>query len=283
MNRTQENAGKVYLLGAGPGDPGLLTVKAADVIEQADVVLYDSLVSGEIRDRIPVSATAIDVGKRPVNGKRTTQDEINELLVEHARSGADVARLKGGDPTVYGRGGEEAQHLADAEIPFEIVPGVTSVTAAPGVVGIPLTHRDHASALTVITGHEAVKEESALDWGALADMVTSGGTLVVLMGVRTLPQTIDRLSKADVAEDTPVAMIERATWSDERTVSGTLQSIVGIAEEDGISSPAVTVIGDVVDVRDDVRASLAREDVLHGESTSIATYEEEVPIPVSQQ
>lgn len=261
MTDRTTNAGKVYLVGAGPGDPDLLTVKARRLIETADVICYDALIGDGILDLFPSTATTIDVGKRPrADGTRTTQAEINELLVERARSGDVVARLKGGDPTVYGRGGEEAEHLASAGIPVEIVPGVTSVVAAPGVVGIPLTHREHASSVTVITGHETpTKNDSALDKSALAANVRAGGTLVVLMGVSTLPETVDWLAREGVGADTPAAMIERATWEDEQVVTGTLATIVDRAERAEISPPAITVIGDVVRVREQIKAVLERD------------------------
>lgn len=279
----ERTTGKVYLLGAGPGDPDLLTVKARHVIERADVVLYDALVNEAILDVAPISAETIDVGKRPTGGTRTTQAEINDLMVYHARRGATVARVKGGDPTVYGRGGEEAQHLASESIPFELVPGVSSVTAAPGVVGIPLTHRERSSSVTIITGHEAVKEESALDWNALAQMLGSGGTLVVLMGVRTLPRTVERLRDAGIEADTPVAMIERATWQDERTVAGTVATIHDIAQAHGIESPAVTIFGDVVPVREEIRAYLSRGAQTAPETRSMSSFEEDASVPVSQR
>ncbi len=253
--------GKVYLVGAGPGSPDLLTVKARRVIDAADTILYDSLISDGVRETFPPTATAIDVGKRP-GGERTPQSEINDLLVDHARAGKTVARLKGGDPTVYGRGGEEAQHVAAADVPFEIVPGVTSLVAAPGVVGVPLTHREHASSVTVITGHEATKDDSALDWDAIADTVETGGTLVILMGVRTLARNVDRLFDAGVSSDTPVAMIERATWPGETVVTGTLDSIGDEAQAADIAPPALTVVGDVVEVRDEVAHALDRGEVL---------------------
>lgn len=250
--------GKVCLVGAGPGDPALLTVKARQLIDRADVLLHDSLTSDAIVESAPSSTEVIDVGKKPVGGERTEQLEINRLMTDHARAGALVVRLKGGDPTVFGRGGEEAEHLADAEIPFEIVPGVSSVLST-SLAGIPLTHREHASALAVVTGHESPeKDESALDWDALATVVSTGGTLVVLMGVRRLPEYTAALRDRGVDPETPVAMIENASWEDERTVTGTLASIVDARDEAGITPPALTVIGEVVSIREDVTAWLRR-------------------------
>jgi len=251
--------GKVYLVGAGPGDPDLLTVKARRLIDRAGVLLYDSLTPAAIVESVPLGTETIDVGKKPgPDGERTTQAEINRLMVDRACAGDTVVRLKGGDPTVFGRGGEEAQHLADREIPFEIVPGVSSVLAT-GVTGIPLTHREEASSLTVVTGHEDPgKAESALDWAALADTVSAGGTLVVLMGVRRLPDYTAALRERGVDPETPVAMIQKATWDAERTVTGTMETIVDARDEAGIEPPAITVIGDVVSVREEVASWLQR-------------------------
>lgn len=244
--------GTVSLVGAGPGDPDLLTVKARRLLDEADVVLYDSLVSEEIRDLPPNSVERIDVGKRS-GGERTTQAEINGLLIRRATAGDDVVRLKSGDPCVFGRGGEEAEELAAAGVPFEVVPGVTSAIAGPGLAGVPATHRDHASSLTVVTGHEdPTKADSALDWDALARSVTAGGTLVILMGVGRLPDNVAALRAGGVDAETPVAMVERASREDEFTVTGTLDTITERAREVGIDPPAVTVVGDVVSVRDRV-------------------------------
>jgi uroporphyrin-III C-methyltransferase len=259
MTTDVADRGKVYLVGAGPGDPDLLTVKARRLIDRADVLLYDSLTPEAIVESAPVATERVDVGKKPgPDGKRTTQAEINRLMVDRACAGDTVVRLKGGDPGVFGRGGEEAQHLADREIPFEFVPGVSSVLAT-GVTGIPLTHREHASSLTVVTGHEdPEKEESALDWAALADTVDAGGTLVVLMGVGRLPDYATALRERGVDPDTPAAMIQKATLEAEATVTATVASIVEAREEAGIEPPAITVIGDVVSVRGEVEAWLQR-------------------------
>ena len=251
-----EERGKVYIVGAGPGDPELMTLKARRVIDSADVVMHDSLVGSGILETLPDDAEVLGVGKNP-NGERTTQDEINEMMVEEAQEGNDIARLKCGDPNVFGRGGEETQHLAEEGIEFEVVPGVTSAIGVPGVEGIPTTHREHASSLTVVTGHEdPTKEESALDWGALAANVEAGGTLAVLMGVGRLPDNVAALCENGVSEDTPVAMVERGTLDDSRTVVSTLDGIVEEARAAEIEPPAVTVVGDVVSVREDVSGYL---------------------------
>ncbi|MEF8938146.1 MAG: uroporphyrinogen-III C-methyltransferase, partial [Halovenus sp.] len=247
------------LVGAGPGDPDLLTVRARRLIDSADIVMHDSLVHDEVISSCPADATLVDVGKRPgPNGERTTQEEIHDLLVENASDGQRVVRLKCGDPTVFARGGEEAEHLAAAGVDFEIVPGVTSAIAAPAVAGIPVTHRDHASMLTVVTGHEdPTKEESAIDWDALAAIADAGGTLAILMGVGRLPDNTAALEASGLDPDTPVAMVERATYHDEQVVTGTLETIVDRAECVDISPPAVTLVGEVVEVRDAVDSCLA--------------------------
>lgn len=245
--------GKVYIVGAGPGDPELMTLKARRVIDSADVVMHDSLVGSGILETLPEDAEVVNVGKDP-NGERTTQEEINAMMVEEVEDGRDVARLKCGDPNVFGRGGEETEFLAANGVEFEVVPGVTSAIGVPGVEGIPTTHRDHASSLTVVTGHEdPTKEESALDWGALAANVEAGGTLAILMGVGRLPDNVEALLRNGLSEDTPVAMVERGTLEESRTVVSTLDCIVEEARTAEIEPPAVTVVGDVVSVREDVR------------------------------
>jgi len=250
---TEEAAsGKVYLVGSGPGDPEHLTVKARRLLREADVVLHDKLPGPAIIDLVPPE-NRVDVGKR-AHGDRTPQSAINLAMVEHARKGKTVVRLKGGDPTVFARGGEEMTYLADHDIPFEVVPGITSAIAGPGVAGIPATHRDHASSMTVVTGHEdPTKEESAVDWEALA---AAGGTIVVLMGVTRLPEYTKALVEAGMDPGTPVAMVERATWADQQVATGTLETIVAARDEVGIEPPALTIIGDVAGIRNDVIGSL---------------------------
>jgi len=247
--------GKVYIVGAGPGDPELMTVKARRVINNADVVLHDSLVGDEVVESIPATVDSVNVGKNPY-GHRTPQEEINRLMEEHTGKGRDVVRLKAGDPCVFGRGGEESEYLADAGIEFDIIPGVTSAVSACAT-GIPTTHREHASSFTVVTGHEdPTKKESALNWGALASNVVAGGTLVILMGVRRLPENVNELVENGVDPSKPAAMVEKATHEDERVVTSTLDGIVEEARDTDIEPPALTVIGDVVNVRDDVVAWL---------------------------
>jgi uroporphyrin-III C-methyltransferase len=240
--------GTVYLVGSGPGDPDLLTLKAQRLLESADRVLHDRLPGPEILAAIPPERRE-DVGTRP-DGDRTPQATINERLAELAHKGNDVVRLKGGSPTVFGRGGEEMAYLADHGVPFEVVPGVSSAVAAPELAGVPVTHRDHASSVTFVTGHEDPgKAESAVDWAALA---ATGGTLVVLMGVSKLPEYTRRLREAGMAPETPVCMVERATWPAQQVASGTLATIVDARDEIGIEPPAVTVIGDVAGTRETV-------------------------------
>lgn len=244
--------GKVYLVGAGPGDSELLTVKAKRLIENSDVIFHDSLVGDGFLDWIPESTEVHNVGKKP-GGERTHQDKINRMMVTQATKGKQVVRLKGGDPNVFGRGGEEAEYLASKGVEFDIVPGVSSAVAAPGVAGIPVTHREHSSSFTVVTGHEdPTKDKSALDWDSLASNVETGGTLVILMGVQRLPDNVDALLENGVDDDTPMAMVQKATWNDELTVTGTLSNITEKARNAGVDSPAVTVVGDVVDVHKNV-------------------------------
>ncbi len=240
--------GIIYLVGAGPGDPELLTVKAQRLLEEADVILHDKLSGPDILAQIDEDRLE-DVGTRG-HGDTTPQSYVNERMVELAREGKEVVRLKGGDPTVFGRGGEEMAYLADAGVPFEVVPGITSAIAGPQVAGIPVTHRDHASTFSVVTGHEDPnKPESAVDWEALAE---TGGTIVVLMGVGRLPEYTASLMEAGMDPDTPVALVERATWPDQQVATGTVETIPEVAEEVGIEPPAVTVIGEVAGTRAEV-------------------------------
>jgi uroporphyrin-III C-methyltransferase len=251
--RTDDEAeGVVYLVGSGPGDPDLLTVKARRLMEEADVVLHDKLPGPEIIALVPEERRE-DVGKR-AGGEWTPQEYTNRRMVELAREGKRVVRLKGGDPFVFGRGGEEMEHLAENGVAFDVVPGLSSAVAGPGVAGIPLTHRDHVSSVSLVTGHEdPTKDESAVDWAALAE---TGGTLVVLMGVGKLPAYVTALREAGMGPNTPVAMIERATWPDQRVVTGTLDTIVDVRDREGVEPPAITVIGEVASTRDRVRAFL---------------------------
>jgi uroporphyrinogen III methyltransferase/synthase len=235
-------SGVVYLVGAGPGDPGLMTRRAVELIASADAILYDRLIPDGALDGARPDAELRYVGKQP-GGHTMSQDEINTLLVELAQSGRSVVRLKGGDPFVFGRGGEEARALAEADVAFEVVPGVTAGVAAPAYAGIPVTDRDDASAVAFVTGHEdPEKEESAIDWTALAAFP---GTLVFYMGVRNLPAIARLLVEAGRSPDEPVAVIERGTVPEQRTVSGTLADIAARVEEGALRPPAITVVGPV--------------------------------------
>jgi uroporphyrinogen III methyltransferase/synthase len=247
------NLGIVYLIGAGPGDPGLITVRGRQRLAEADVVLYDRLIGDELLDAAHPDAELIYVGKS-AQGHRLSQDEINALLVEKARAGLKVARLKGGDPFVFGRGGEEGEVLVEAGVPFEVVPGITSPIAVPAYAGIPVTHRDIASNFAVVTGHrrkggEGAEEGLGLDWDALARI----DTLVVLMGVGNLPVIVRELLGAGRGPDTPAALIRWGTTPRQETVAGTLGTIVERVRKAGLRPPAVLVVGDVVALRDHLR------------------------------
>jgi uroporphyrinogen III methyltransferase/synthase len=241
------NQGIVYLIGAGPGDPGLLTLKGQACIRQADVVVYDYLAAPALLAQAAPGAELIYVGKQ--GGDHTlSQEGINRLLVEKARAGRVVARLKGGDPFIFGRGGEEAEELVAAGIPFEVVPGVTSAVAAPAYAGIPLTHRDFTSTLAFVTGHEdPTKETSSINWQALASGI---GTIVFFMGVKNLPQITARLREHGMPPETPVALIRWGTTNRQRTVSGRLDTIVDLVRAAGLKAPAIIVVGQVVGLRD---------------------------------
>jgi uroporphyrinogen III methyltransferase/synthase len=234
--------GVVYLVGAGPGDPGLITLRALELIESADAILHDRLIPPPALAGVRDDAELLYVGKEPGEAS-VSQDEIGARLIALAREGRSVVRLKGGDPFVFGRGGEEAEALAAAGIPFEVVPGVTAGVAAPAYAGIPVTHRDDASAVAFVTGHEdPEKEESALDWEALARFP---GTLVLYMGVKRLAAIAERLIAAGRDRAEPAAVIERGTLPGQRVIGGTLDTIAAAAERERISPPAATVIGPV--------------------------------------
>ena len=242
-------SGTVYLVGAGPGDPGLITRRALDLIAEADVILYDRLIPSGALDAARPDADLRYVGKRP-GAPKVSQEEINRRLIELARAGQSVVRLKGGDPFVFGRGGEEAQALAEAGVPFEVVPGVTAGVAAPAYAGIPVTHRDDASAVAFVTGHEDPdKPASTLDWRAVAAFP---GTLVLYMGTRNLETIARSLIEAGRPADEPAAVVAHGTHPDQRTVTGALDEIAQRAAEAGLEPPAVTVVGDVARLRDEL-------------------------------
>lgn len=241
------NVGTVYLVGAGPGDAGLLTLRGAELLGRADVVIYDALVNVELLRLAPPHAERLYAGKRAA-AHAIPQEQLNALLVKYARSGKTVIRLKGGDPYIFGRGGEEAEELAASGVPFEVVPGISSTVAAPNYAGIPLTHRGHCSSYQVITGHEdPTKPETSLDWGQIA---RDAGTKVVLMGVERIGAIARELIAGGLAATTPVAMVRCGTTGGQQTLVGTLENIATQVVATGFSAPAVTVIGSVVNLRD---------------------------------
>ena len=247
MAREDVLYGKVYLVGAGPGDPDLITRKGLRCLRNTDVLIYDRLVSRELLDEAPYRAERIFAGKRP-GCHAMTQEQISALLIHYARLGCCVVRLKGGDPFVFGRGGEEALALREAGIPFEIVPGVSSAIAVPAYAGIPVTQREYAGAVIIVTGHEQhMPASAAVNWDALAK---TGGTLVILMGVEQLSQITQRLLDGGLAPATEAAVIQQGTLPQQRVVKGTLSTIAQRATEARISSPAITVIGAVVGLSD---------------------------------
>lgn len=239
--------GKVYLVGAGPGDPELLSLKANRLIKEADVILVDNLVLG-VKKLIPGGKKVIDIGKAAEKHK-FSQDAINTLMVELSAKYDKVVRLKGGDPYVFGRGGEEAVFLKERGVDFEVVPGITSAIAVPASFSIPLTYRGVSSSVTIITGHEMEeKEESeSIDWDAIANLK---GTLVILMGVGNLANNVDNLLKHGMRAETPVAVIEKGFTEAAVIVVGTLGNIVEVATKEKVKPPAVIVVGDVVNVRE---------------------------------
>ena len=237
------SGGIVHLVGAGPGDPGLITVRGARLLRRADVIVYDRLVNPSLLAEARSDAEMVDVGKHPSRGGEHLQEEINELLIERARGGNRVVRLKGGDPFLFGRGGEEAAALAEAGVSFDVVPGVTSALAGPAYAGIPATDRNLASAVRIYTGQQSRNAQP---------LNPTNQTSIVLMGVRTLANTVRAMLMAGWPEDTPAAVIEQATTSRQRTTTATLETIVGASAEVGIRPPAIFVCGNVVGLRDSI-------------------------------
>ena len=241
-----KQTGTVYLVGAGPGDAGLLTLRGAELLGRADVVVYDALVNPELLRLAPGTAEIVYGGKR-AKEQAIPQKDLNQLLIAKAREGKTVVRLKGGDPYVFGRGGEEAEELADAGVPFEVVPGVSSFVAVPNYAGVPLTHRGIASKLTLITGHEdPAKEASSIDW---AQVAKTPGTKVIMMGTDRIGQIAETLSKHGLDSSTPVAMVRWGTTGHQQSIEGTLGTIAQVAAEAKIAAPTVAVIGEVVKLR----------------------------------
>ncbi|MCP3742040.1 uroporphyrinogen-III C-methyltransferase [Rossellomorea sp. BNER] len=248
-------SGFVYIVGAGPGDPKLLTIRGLECIQQADVILYDRLVNIELISHAKADAELIYCGKEP--GRHgLIQDEIHRVLVEQASLGKQVLRLKGGDPFVFGRGAEEAAILRKAEIPFEIVPGITAGIAAPAYAGIPVTHRDHAASFAIVTGHGSPeKEKDFLNWSALAQI----DTVAFYMGVGNIARITTSLITYGKSETTPVAVIEWGTTKKQRTITGNLSTIAQDIQEHRISNPAMILVGDVVSVRNQIAWFIEKE------------------------
>ncbi|EME70127.1 uroporphyrinogen-III methylase [Paramagnetospirillum caucaseum] len=241
-------AGRVFLIGAGPGDPDLLTVKALRLIQGAALVVYDRLVSKEIMELIPAAAERIYAGKA-LGNHHLVQDEINDLLLRLARSGRDVVRLKGGDPFVFGRGSEEALHLARHGIAFEVVPGISAAAGCSTYAGIPLTHRGLATGVRFVTGHLQGERSLDLDWTKLADPEV---TLAVYMGLQALPEIAARLMAAGLPADTPAAAVESGTTPRQRRVVGTLATLLDLTAAAGLQAPTLLIIGRVVGLADEL-------------------------------
>ena len=240
-------SGIVYLVGAGPGDPGLFTLRGMELLRRAEAVIYDGLVNPELLRFVPEAAEIIYGGKHD-RTRTVSQEEINALLLAKAREGKRVVRLKGGDPYVFGRGGEEAEVLAEAGIPFEVVPGVSSFHAVPAYAGIPLTDREHTSIVTIVTGHDDPKSPSnKLDWAQLA---RTPGTLVILMGLANIPHIAAALVACGRSPETPVAVVSRGTTRRQVAIAGTLATIANQLQEAHLPPPAVTVIGEVAKSRE---------------------------------
>lgn len=250
MDKKMKKPGKVYLVGAGPGDPGLITVRGKNLLERAEVVVYDYLAGHKLLKHAPASAELIYVGKKGGVKHTFSQEEINQMLVDHALAGKVVVRLKGGDPFIFGRGGEELEKLHAAGVSFEVVPGVTSATAAATYAGIPITHRDYTASVAFLTGHEdPTKESSNIDWSKLS---TGAGTLVIYMGIKNLPTIVHNLIKYGRDPQTPVAVVRWASTPQQRSVVGTLETITQVVTDAVIKPPALIIVGEVVKLRDTI-------------------------------
>lgn len=240
-------SGKVFICGAGPGDPKLISIKAMETLNKCDVVLYDRLVCNELINQIPETAEKIYVG-RSIGDPTTHQDNTNDLMVEQAKMGKIVLRLKGGDPFIFGRGGEEAEYLVKHNIEFEIIPGITSAIGSAAYAGIPLTHRKFASSIAIVTGHEdPEKNEISIKWDKLAQAVN---TIVVLMGIERLDSIAYNLIKAGLSKDTEIAIIENGTTMEQRVIKGNLYNIVERVKGAKVKPPAIIIIGKVVSLQE---------------------------------
>lgn len=246
----KRSAPMVYLVGAGPGDPNLITIRGKQLLERAEVIIYDYLASRKLLKYVPKDAEFIYAGKRGGTKHTHTQEEINQMLVDRALSGKRVVRLKGGDPFIFGRGGEEIEELVKAGIPFEVVPGVTSATAAATYAGIPITHRQYTSTVAFVTGHEdPTKPDSKIAWDKLA---TGVGTIVVYMGIKNLESITEKIIRYGRDPQTPVAVVRWASTSEQRTVVGNLENIAEVVKKNNIKPPSLVVIGEVVNLRDTI-------------------------------
>ncbi|WP_203362647.1 uroporphyrinogen-III C-methyltransferase [Bacillus sp. REN10] len=241
--------GKVWLVGAGPGDPDLITVKGLRALQNADVILYDRLINEDLLQYAKEGAELIFCGKLP-NHHHLQQDTINHLLVFHAKKGKNVTRLKGGDPFVFGRGGEEAEFLVKYAIPFEVIPGITSGIAAPAYAGIPVTHRNYSASFAIVTGHRQEGEQEEIKWAALAKGID---TLAIYMGVKNLSYIQKQLLTHGKSADTPAALIHWGTTAVQQTVTGTLGTITDVAQTAAIKNPSMIVIGNVVKLREQIQ------------------------------
>ena len=248
--KEQQSKPMVYLVGAGPGDPGLITVRGKQLLERAEVIIYDYLASKKLLKYVPKDAEFIYAGKRGGVKHTHTQEEINQMLIDRALSGRLVVRLKGGDPFIFGRGGEEIEEIVKAGIPFEVVPGVTSATAAATYAGIPITHREYTSTVAFVTGHEdPTKKDSNIAWDKLA---TGVGTIVVYMGIKNLESITKKVIKYGRDPQTPVAVVRWASTSEQRTVVGNLENIAEVVRKNNIKPPSLVIIGEVVNLRDTI-------------------------------
>jgi uroporphyrinogen III methyltransferase/synthase len=251
---SKDKRGRVFLVGAGPGAPDLITIRGADVLSRADVVVYDNLISPELLRLTPPKADLIYAGKRGGSEKNIEQPKLNAMLIEHARKGRVVVRLKGGDPFIFGRGGEEAEALARAHIEFEVVPGVTSAIAGPAFAGVPLTHRGHGSFVAFVTGHEdESKGSSSVPWDELVAAARHGGTIVILMATARMRATLDRIRAAGLPDETPAVAVQWATTAAQKTVSATLATLADLSEREGIGAPAVIVVGELAGMREHLK------------------------------
>ncbi|MGC1399544.1 uroporphyrinogen-III C-methyltransferase, partial [Candidatus Binatus sp.] len=241
-------------MGAGPGASDLITIRGADVLSRADVVIYDNLVSPEMIRLAPPKAELIYAGKRGGAEKSIEQPELNAMLIAHARKGRVVVRLKGGDPFIFGRGGEEAEALARERVEFEVVPGVTSAIAGPAFAGVPLTHREHGSFVAFVTGHEDERKgSSSVPWNELVAAARHTGTIVILMATARMRATLDRIGAAGLPAETPAVAVQWATTAAQVTVSATLATLADASEREGIGAPAVIVVGECAGLREHLK------------------------------